>query len=48
MKSTASELVRQFPGKITDAWPMGERPIRGLTVGSMSIRILAPRDGEPE
>jgi hypothetical protein len=48
MKSAAFELVRQFPGNATDAWPMGERPIPGMTVGSTPIGILAPRDGEPE
>jgi hypothetical protein len=30
MKATASELLRQLTGKVTDEWPMGERFIRGL------------------
>jgi len=33
MKATASELMRQLPGKVTDQWPMGERFIRRLAHG---------------
>ena len=44
MKATASELLRQPPGKVTDEWPMGERFIRGLAHGSMSVEIRFSRD----
>src|ERR1700692_275812 len=48
MKATASELLRQLPGKVTDEWPMGERFIRGLAHGSMSVEIYAPVAVDPQ
>ena len=48
MKATASELLQQLPGKITGEWPMGERFIRGLAHGSMSVEIYAPVAVDPQ
>jgi mannose-6-phosphate isomerase-like protein (cupin superfamily) len=48
IKTTASELLRQLPGKITDEWPMGERFVRALAHGSMSVEIYAPVATDPQ
>ena len=44
MKATASELLRQLPGKVTDEWPMGERFIRGEKLKPTALRNLAPKE----
>ncbi len=48
MKISASELLRQLPGKVTDQWPVGERFVQAIAHGSMSVEFYAPIDIDPQ
>jgi mannose-6-phosphate isomerase-like protein (cupin superfamily) len=48
MKASFAELLRRLPGPATAAWPMGERFVRALSHGSMSVELYAPASGDPQ
>lgn len=41
MKASADELLALLPGKITPQWPDGERFIKALAHGSMTVHFVA-------
>ncbi|MFZ5502533.1 MAG: cupin domain-containing protein [Pseudomonadota bacterium] len=48
MKVVSADLARKLPGKISEQWPMGERFIRALSHGSMSVELYAPVGNDPQ
>ena len=44
-KATASELLAQLPGEVTEQWPEGARSVVGLRHGTMSVKLFAPGGG---
>ena len=48
MKISASDLLGQLPGQVTDQWPSGERFVRALAHGSMSVELYAPVGTDPQ
>jgi mannose-6-phosphate isomerase-like protein (cupin superfamily) len=48
MKANAFELLQRLPGKVTGQWPMGERFVRALAHGSMSVELYAPVGNDPQ
>lgn len=48
MKADATELLSRLPGKVTAAWPMGERFVQAFAHGSMSVELYAPADIDPQ
>lgn len=48
MAIKASDLLALLPGRVTDAWPDGERFVRALAHGSMSVELYAPVGTDPQ
>jgi mannose-6-phosphate isomerase-like protein (cupin superfamily) len=48
MKATASDLLSQLPGPISEQWPHGERYARAFAHGSMSVEFYAPFGSDPQ
>lgn len=48
MKTTIQELLARLPGKVTPQWPEGERFVRALAHGSMSVELYAPVGTDPQ
>jgi mannose-6-phosphate isomerase-like protein (cupin superfamily) len=48
MIATAADLLARLPGKVTAAWPDGERFATALAHGSMSVEVYAPRGADPQ
>jgi mannose-6-phosphate isomerase-like protein (cupin superfamily) len=48
VKASADELLALLPGKITPQWPDGERFIKALAHGSMTVELYAPRGTDPQ
>lgn len=44
----ASELLARLPGPVTSRWPQGERFVRALAHGSMSVELYAPVGHDPQ
>ncbi len=40
--------MRRLPGPASPAWPDGERFVRALAHGSMSVELYAPVDHDPQ
>jgi mannose-6-phosphate isomerase-like protein (cupin superfamily) len=48
MKAVAKELLARLPGEISAQWPDGERFVRALAHGSMSVELYAPLGTDPQ
>jgi mannose-6-phosphate isomerase-like protein (cupin superfamily) len=48
MKVSAQDLIRQLPGPATARWPTGERFVRALAHGSMSVELYAHVGTDPQ
>ena len=48
LKATAEELLRRLPGPPSARWPQGERFVRALAHGTMSVELYAPRGHDPQ
>jgi len=48
MKASAVELRKRLPGKASAQWPDGERFIRAMAHGSMSVELYAPVGKDPQ
>ena len=48
MTIKASDLLAQLPGRITEAWPDGERFVQALAHGTMSVEVYAPAGSDPQ
>ena len=42
MRHTVAALIQSLPGPVTAKWPQGERFVRALAHGSMSVELYAP------
>ena len=41
-------LLQRLPGPVTAKWPGGERFVRAMAHGSMSVELYAPVDTDPQ
>ena len=48
MKAHLAELLARIPGNPTERWPQGERFVRALAHGSMSVELYAPLGTDPQ
>jgi mannose-6-phosphate isomerase-like protein (cupin superfamily) len=48
VKAKASELLARLPGKVTEKWPGGERFVRAMAHGTMSVELYAPVGKDPQ
>lgn len=48
MKADAAELLARLPGPATPQWPLGERFVRAMAHGTMSVELYAPVDVDPQ
>ena len=48
MKASIAEWLERLPGPVTADWPMGERYVRALGHGSMSVELYAPVGSDPQ
>lgn len=48
MKISMEELYTRLPGPVSQKWPSGERFVRGLAHGTMSVEFYAPREHDPQ
>lgn len=48
MRASATDLLQQLPGNITEQWPMGERFVSALTHGTMAVEFYAPIGHDPQ
>ncbi|MBA2675680.1 cupin domain-containing protein [Ramlibacter sp.] len=48
LHASAAALLAQLPGKTTPQWPQGERFIRALAHGTMSVELYAPVGTDPQ
>jgi len=48
MKTSIEELFARLPGPASEKWPAGERFVRGMAHGTMSVEFYAPRGCDPQ
>jgi mannose-6-phosphate isomerase-like protein (cupin superfamily) len=48
VKASLADLLPRLPGPVTGDWPMGERFVRALAHGSMSVELYAPVGTDPQ
>ncbi len=48
MKTSPTQLLANLPGPVTAKWPTGERFVKGLAHGTMSVELYALRDIDPQ
>ena len=48
MKISLKEMSGRLPGPISEKWPLGERFVRGMAHGTMSVELYAPRGHDPQ
>ncbi|HWJ07563.1 MAG TPA: cupin domain-containing protein [Steroidobacteraceae bacterium] len=48
MKTSVAELLERLPGPVTADWPLGERFVRALAHGTMSVELYAPVGNDPQ
>jgi len=48
MNAIASNLLTLLPGPVSDKWPQGERFVRALDHGTMSVELYAPLGTDPQ
>jgi mannose-6-phosphate isomerase-like protein (cupin superfamily) len=48
MKVSVADLLARLPGPVTADWPMGERFVRALAHGSMSVELYVPVGEDPQ
>jgi len=48
MKTSFDDLLARLPGPSTERWPGGERFVRAMAHGSMSVELYAPRGQDPQ
>ena len=48
MKVLAHELLQRLPGPTSARWPDGERFVRAMAHGTMSVELYAPRGHDPQ
>lgn len=46
--ANAADLLSRLPGPVTDQWPEGERFMRALGHGSMTVELYAPVGIDPQ
>ncbi len=48
LRAALADLVAQLPGPSTPQWPDGERFVRALAHGTMSVEVYAPVGHDPQ
>ena len=48
LSASAAEMLARLPGPVTEKWPGGERFVRALAHGTMSVELYAPVRHDPQ
>ncbi len=48
MNAHVEKLLARLPGEVTAQWPGGERFVRALAHGTMSVELYAPVETDPQ
>src|SRR5687768_102821 len=48
MKTSFTQLLARLPGPVSVQWPAGAQFVQGMTHGTMSVELYAPRDTDPQ
>ena len=48
MHANAAELMGRLPGPVTPNWPTGERFVKAMAHGTMSVELYAPEGVDPQ
>lgn len=47
-RACAEQFLRRLPGPVSPRWPLGERFVRALAHGTLSVVLYAPRGTDPQ